>query len=386
MSAQSTSTVSNNSDNSLFDSNFSEQIADSAQSTQPLAESSTTRNNLSEGDLATAILTLRSLISTREAGAIIGKGGKTISDLCEHTGVKAGVSKSASGLQERILTVSGTLENISKAYASVASTILEASFLAANPNDFNQQAANSSFSFAVIRLLISHHQMGPIIGRQGMKIKRIQESCKVRMVASKQFLPNSTERIVEVQGRPDAIQAAIWDIGNTLLEETDPNTSIIFYNPQPGPSSIFNNNNQNVRYNNNNGNTNTRSYPNNGNPKFNSQYQQNNRGNSNNRSPNNATGAEASDDAEAEVQELSISSSMVGCIIGRGGSKISEIRQESGAKISIAKNPHNDSGDRMFTIVGSKEACEKAFKLLFSQLEAERERRALENQTEQTTM
>ncbi len=51
---------------------------------------------------------------------------------------------------------------------------------------------------AAIRLLISHNQMGTIIGRQGLKIKHIQDVSGVRMVAQKEMRPQSTERIVEV--------------------------------------------------------------------------------------------------------------------------------------------------------------------------------------------
>jgi heterogeneous nuclear rnp K-like protein 2 len=66
---------------------------------------------------------------------------------------------------------------------------------------------------------------------------------------------------------------------------------------------------------------------------------------------------------------------MVGCIIGRGGTKITEIRRLSGSKISIAKAPHDETGERMFTIVGTPEANEKALFLLYNQLESEKERR-----------
>ena len=40
---------------------------------------------------------------------------------------------------------------------------------------------------------------------------------------------------------------------------------------------------------------------------------------------------------EIQTQNISIPADMVGCIIGRAGSKISEIRKSSGARISIAK-------------------------------------------------
>ena len=77
-----------------------------------------------------------------------------------------------------------------------------------------------------------------------------------------------------------------------------------------------------------------------------------------------------------QTQNISIPSDMVGCIIGRGGSKISEIRKSSGARISIAKAPHDESGERMFTITGSAGSNEKALYLLYENLEAEKMRRS----------
>lgn len=79
---------------------------------------------------------------------------------------------------------------------------------------------------------------------------------------------------------------------------------------------------------------------------------------------------------ELQTQNISIPSDMVGCIIGRAGSKISEIRKTSGARISIAKAPHDDTGERMFTIMGSAKANETALYLLYENLEAEKMRRS----------
>lgn len=59
-------------------------------------------------------MTLRALVSTKEAGIIIGKGGKNVADLREQTGVKAGVSKVIQGVHERVLTVTGPVEGVSK--------------------------------------------------------------------------------------------------------------------------------------------------------------------------------------------------------------------------------------------------------------------------------
>lgn len=63
-------------------------------------------------------LTLRALVSTKEAGIIIGKAGKNVADLREQTGVKAGVSKVIQGVHERVLTVTGPVEGVSKVYLS----------------------------------------------------------------------------------------------------------------------------------------------------------------------------------------------------------------------------------------------------------------------------
>lgn len=59
-------------------------------------------------------LTLRALVTTREAGVIIGKGGKNVAEVREVANVKAGVSKVVSGVHERILTVSGQLDAVAK--------------------------------------------------------------------------------------------------------------------------------------------------------------------------------------------------------------------------------------------------------------------------------
>lgn len=66
-----------------------------------------------------APLTLRALVSTKEAGVIIGKAGKNVADLRDQTGVKAGVSKVVQGVHDRVLTVTGTIEGVAKVKDSI---------------------------------------------------------------------------------------------------------------------------------------------------------------------------------------------------------------------------------------------------------------------------
>lgn len=78
-----------------------------------------------DDEYAQSQLTLRAIVSSKEAGVIIGKAGKNVADLREETGVKAGVSKAIQGVHDRVLTVTGALDGISKAYSIIAKGLLE---------------------------------------------------------------------------------------------------------------------------------------------------------------------------------------------------------------------------------------------------------------------
>jgi heterogeneous nuclear rnp K-like protein 2 len=79
----------------------------------------------SDDDYASQELTLRAIVSSKEAGVIIGKAGKNVADLRDETGVRAGVSKVVPGVHDRVLTVQGRLTAIAKAYRIVAKGLLE---------------------------------------------------------------------------------------------------------------------------------------------------------------------------------------------------------------------------------------------------------------------
>jgi hypothetical protein len=76
-------------------------------------------------EYAQSSLTLRAIVSSKEAGVIIGKAGKNVADLRDETGVKAGVSKVVQGVHDRVLTVTGPLAGTSKAYSIVAKGLLD---------------------------------------------------------------------------------------------------------------------------------------------------------------------------------------------------------------------------------------------------------------------
>ncbi|TLD31329.1 hypothetical protein PspLS_02103 [Pyricularia sp. CBS 133598] len=325
-------------------------------------------------EYAQAQLTVRAIVSSKEAGVIIGKGGKNVADLRDETGVKAGVSKVVQGVHDRVLTITGGCEAISKAYAVVARALLEGA------PSMGMGGVVSNNGTHPIKLLISHNQMGTIIGRQGLKIKHIQDVSGVRMVAQKEMLPQSTERVVEVQGTPEGIQRAVWEICKCLIDDWQRGTGTVLYNPvvrtQPAGATQMGSSGAGYGTSNRGDYSSSRvtrtgngaDFSNGGGRSYNRR--------SDSDAANRGPPTHDENGEEIQTQNISIPADMVGCIIGRAGSKISEIRKTSGARISIAKAPHDETGERMFTIMGSAKANETALFLLYENLEAEKMRRS----------
>ncbi|KAK0389510.1 hypothetical protein NLU13_3085 [Sarocladium strictum] len=335
-------------------------------------------------EYAQAQLTLRAIVSSKEAGVIIGKAGKNVADLRDETGVKAGVSKVVQGVHDRVLTITGGCDSISRAYAIVARALLEGA------PAMGMGGVVQSNGTHPIKLLISHNQMGTIIGRQGLKIKHIQDSSGVRMVAQKEMLPQSTERIVEVQGTPEGIQRAIWEICKCLVDDWQRGTGTVLYNPVVRTQPAGTNSGSLG------GSTGGFGAPSGGRNEYgSSRLMRTGNGADFSNGGGRPFGRRSDSDAasrgppthdengeEIQTQNISIPADMVGCIIGRLGSKISEIRKTSGARISIAKAPHDETGERMFTIMGTAKANESALFLLYENLEAEKMRRSQAQDTE----
>jgi hypothetical protein len=73
--------------------------------------------------------------------------------------------------------------------------------------------------------------IGSVIGKGGAKIRSIQDVSGARMVASKEMLPQSTERIVEVSGNSESIRMAITEISKCLIEDWDRSQGTVLYHP-----------------------------------------------------------------------------------------------------------------------------------------------------------
>ncbi|KAI9002879.1 hypothetical protein DFJ74DRAFT_613332 [Hyaloraphidium curvatum] len=327
-------------------------------------------------------LTLRMLVThPTAAGAIIGKAGGVISSVRDDCGVKAGVSKAIPGVVDRILTVSGHVDGVAKAYGIFAANLLE------NQNQLADQNGEAHTNTVTMRLLVGHSLMGSVIGKGGSKIKEIQEKSGARLVAGKDMLPQSTERTIDVTGSPSPqIPAAVKLILQAILDDLRRGGrerwmvvqgGLVLY--QPGGRASLPGEGRTERR--DSGGVSGGQAGNEGRRR--SDYADRDRRAANEGQQSRSQGGKASEvdvDADEQVQTLTVPSDLVGCIIGRGGVQIAGIRRESQARITISREPVGSARERLFTISGTAAANTKALELIYKVLESEKGRREQEAQ------
>jgi transcription antitermination factor NusA-like protein len=74
------------------------------------------RNN-EDDDSVPSNMSIRALVSTKEAGIIIGKSGKNVNEIREQSGSRVNISEIVPGATERVLTITGRLDTIAKVRA-----------------------------------------------------------------------------------------------------------------------------------------------------------------------------------------------------------------------------------------------------------------------------
>ncbi|KAF2975484.1 hypothetical protein EK904_012270 [Melospiza melodia maxima] len=294
----------------------------------------------------------------KEVGSIIGKKGETVKKMREESGARINISEGT--CPERIVTITGPTDAIFKAFSMIALKFEE---------DINASMTNSSVTSkppVTLRLVVPASQCGSLIGKGGSKIKEIRESTGAQVQVAGDMLPNSTERAVTISGTPDAIIQCVKQICVVMLE-SPPKGATIPYRPKPASAPIIFAGGQ-VRADTilaSAGNHTVLAQPQPA-PAFTIQGQyaiphpdltklhqlamQHPPFTPLGQTTPGFPGLDAT--TPTSSHELTIPNDLIGCIIGRQGSKINEIRQMSGAQIKIA-NATEGSAERQVTITGS---------------------------------
>uniref|UniRef100_A0A3B4X3K6 Heterogeneous nuclear ribonucleoprotein K n=1 Tax=Seriola lalandi dorsalis TaxID=1841481 RepID=A0A3B4X3K6_SERLL len=134
---------------------------------------------------------LRVLLQSKNAGAVIGKGGKNIKAL--RTDYNASVSVPDSSGPERILSVNASIDTIGEILLKIIPTLEE-----------YQHYSGIDFD-CELRLLIHQSLAGGIIGVKGAKIKELRENTQTTIKLFQECCPHSTDRVVLVGGKPERV-------------------------------------------------------------------------------------------------------------------------------------------------------------------------------------
>ncbi|KAK4070351.1 hypothetical protein Trihar35433_4818 [Trichoderma harzianum] len=348
---------------------------------------------------------IRAVISSPEAATIIGKGGENVSNIRKMSNAKCTVSDYQKGAVERILTVSGIVDAVAKAFGLIIRTL--------NNEPLNEASTASSKTYP-LRLLIPHILIGSIIGKGGSRIREIQEASGARLNASDSCLPMSSERSLVVMGVADAVHIATYYVGSTLLEQLNerfggPAASayatrsgapvgsipggmqVVPYSPQPASGHYGRAENYGRHQERRPHHMPPAPYPQpyphgapHGTPAIPMQYGAGQPAAYGAAAPHvqphmaphtgpQAHGAPQGQPMHAGMpggpitQQIYIPNDMVGAIIGKGGQKINEIRQMSGSVIKI-NEPQDNSNERLVTITGTEECNRMALYMLYSRL------------------
>ncbi|XP_017136871.1 poly(rC)-binding protein 3 isoform X8 [Drosophila miranda] len=337
-------------------------------------------------------LTIRLIMQGKEVGSIIGKKGEIVNRFREESGAKINISDGS--CPERIVTVSGTTNAIFSAF-----TLITKKF-----EEFND-AGKIGKTQIPIRLIVPASQCGSLIGKSGSKIKEIRQTTGCSIQVASEMLPNSTERAVTLSGSAEQITQCIYQICLVMLE-SPPRGATIPYRPKPqvtGPVILANGQAFTIQGNyavptqevaknplaslaalglagmnpastggiNHTGELSASSIR--GQADF-----QSNLGSA----PaalaalagSQLRTANAANRAQQQQHEMTVSNDLIGCIIGKGGTKIAEIRQISGAMIRISNCEEREGGntDRTITISGNPDSVALAQYLINMSVELQK--------------
>ncbi|XP_050966148.1 far upstream element-binding protein 3 isoform X2 [Labeo rohita] len=253
------------------------------------------------------------LIPASKVGLVIGKGGDTIKQLQERTGVKMIMIQDdpmPTG-SDKPLRITGDPYKVQQARELVVEIIRDKDQgdFRSGRSDFGSRLG-SSIDVAVPRFAV-----GIVIGRNGEMIKKIQNDAGVRI----QFKPDdgiSPDRIAQVMGQPDRCQHAVHLI-NDLVHTAQERDG---FGGPVGPRG-----------------------------------RGRGRGDWNMGTP-------------GGLQEVTytIPADKCGLVIGKGGETIKNINQQSGAHVELQRNPppNTDPNVRIFSIRGSPQQMEMARQLI----------------------
>jgi predicted RNA-binding protein YlqC (UPF0109 family) len=160
---------------------------------------------------------MRFLISSKEAGILIGKAGCHVAEIRESTGMRVIVSPQAPRVNDRIMTLTGQLQALGRAISMIAKKLIT--------------SLKDGKDKATLRMLIPSPKMGYVIGKSGSRIKELQADSGCLIFSEAENLPNTSERVMSLIGTPESLQIASYTLGSFIGDFVDTSSTFTYYDP-----------------------------------------------------------------------------------------------------------------------------------------------------------
>ena len=317
-------------------------------STKKHARSSEDRDH-QEGGGEEEDIEVRLLLLERSCGAVIGKGGENISRLRNNFNVY--VQMPSTRTVDRAFTVKGATDNC----MGVVREILQVA--TQGPYSTNQQCE------VELNLLVQTSMIGSILGKGGERIKEIREATHAKVKIYEECLPCSNERVIAIGGdENEHVLVALHTILNIIKEQGPQRSRARYY--EPGNSDTAGSFGGGDRSGGRGGGGDWRNRSDSRSSRRNSD-----RDNRDHRDHRDHRGDNSSSlfTQLHTVMEITAPNDICGAIIGKGGGRVRDVRQATGATVSFSESGKDNDGDRIITISGTQSQVQHAQQLITQQ-------------------
>lgn len=273
------------------------------------------------------------LLMNRDVGQIIGKGGQNINSIRQESGARVNVQNLIPNAFERIADINGGVQQVSQAVQMIATSLSEEQ--------------------PTITLLAESRNLGPVIGKGGSVINQIRKDTQANVHISKECIGGSSQKEIRISGYSEGVLQAIDSVVKLLAEGTSHVRSAYV----PGAGENFGPPMMGMGGRGGRGGRGGFNRPmfGGGGMGGGMQYQG---------GPDGRQGMNQGPPSGLHIEtNITVPKEMIGKIIGKGGSSINTIRQQSGASVVVAPG-EDDSPERKITITGDRQAMDIACSMI----------------------
>ncbi|XP_071152368.1 uncharacterized protein [Mytilus edulis] len=286
-------------------------------------------------------------VDSSKIGRVIGKGGSKIRELQDETGVTINISKDDDGSGQKEIQLEGSPDAVAKAKEMIKELTQDDGGGFGRREDSNRGfggrdnsnrgfgGRNDSGQSDSFTIRVDSSKIGRVIGKGGSKIRELQDETGAKINISKDD-DGSGQKEIQLEGSPDAVAKAkeminelTQDDGGGFGRRDDSNRGFggrEDSNRGFGSGGVSN-------------------------------------GGFGSGGDSNRGFGRSKDSGQSDSSTLRVDSSKIGRVIGKGGSKIRELQDETGATINISKDD-DGSGQKEIQLEGSPDAIAKAKEMI----------------------